>query len=343
MIALTAIKLPENFNTMVSTGNEAVDQLFGSDSNRFGFVTGKTYLISAPPGTGKTRLFLTISSEISENNPEIKTAHFTGEQSVNDLKSITDKMGLRINDRMFIDQEDKWDNIKAKVLQFGIKFVVIDSLPMLEFAQIVDEDTKAKRDMSVKEKMKAIAEFVTQNNVIMVLINHTTKGGKWGGRNEIMHLVDVSIVLSVNTKDYEGVKVVEFHGGKNREGSPISRGFPFNGTWDLTMPYEIAEASDGGENNHKRVAELKATYREDILNTLAIRDNQTVTREEINAMSFIAAPASSIISILRELVDENLVTAHREHTGKRGQPPITSWSLVIPTVAEDATMDMDVQ
>lgn len=327
---LENVILPEGYGRTVKTGIEHFDEIFGNDSGNFGFVLGKVYLISAPPGTGKTRLFITIQEKLCTFDPDIKTAHITGEQDVLALRNMANKIHLNIPHNLMVARETKWEEIKIEVVKQGIKFLVIDSLPMLDFPDIFDEELNRKIPMKWKEKIKDITDFATKNGIVVVLINHTNKDGSWKGSNDILHLVDVAITLRVNVKDYEGIKVVEFRGGKNREGEPVNRGYPFNGIWDLENPFELPESTgnEGGALNASKVEERKKKQREEIITSIQ-NIGGVLHRDMLDSGEFVinGLAKSGIISILRKMTEEGILVVEREHTGNKGQPPIISWAL----------------
>lgn len=334
---LSKISLPDGYGSTINTGIEHFDEIFGNDGGNFGFVKGKVYLISAPPGTGKTRLFLTVQEKICTFDPSVKTAHITGEQDVLALRNMAEKIHLTIPDSLLVARETQWELIKLEVERANIKFLVIDSLPMLEFPDIFDEDLNRKVAMKVKQKIKDITDFASRTGIVIVLINHTNKDGSWRGSNDILHLVDVAINLKVNVKDYEGIKVIEFHGGKNREGEPVNRGFPFNGIWDLDSPFELPDSTgaENGSMNTSKVAERKKQQRLELISILE-NYNGSITREmlENGTVSISGLAKSGIINMLRGMVEEGFLVTERTPTGHKGQPQITAWHTIDPSVKE---------
>lgn len=333
MKSLLSIELPKGYGEKIQTGIPAFDEMFGTDQGDYGFVTGKTYLISAPAGTGKSRLALTIMDHITKHDPDVVTGHFTGEQNEFALRKMVNDMGIIPNENLLVAKEDRWENIKRAVIDNNISFLVIDSLPMIinDFPMKTDEVTLKRVPMSLKEKMKAISDFAAEYGLVMVLINHTTKGGSWKGSTDIIHLVDVAITMKANDKDYEGVKVVEFYGGKNREGVPVNRAFPFNGVWDLEAPFEVASntGAEGGGMNAGKVAERKEMHRMMIKEAFANLGGR-VSRNQIDSEEFTITGMvkSGILTALRSMVDDGILSAVREHVaGKKGQPPIVEWTL----------------
>lgn len=329
MKKLSDISLPDGWNDAISTGHPAFDELLGNCGNVYGARYGKIILFSAQSGTGKTRLCLTMLDKMVKNNPDLKVGHFTGEQSVLSLAIMGKTMAIEFNENVLGDAESFWPDIEKKIIENNIQVVVIDSYPMLTFPI----DTETKKALDTKARVGRIAEIAAKYNLAVILLNHTDKKGNRGGRNELLHLVDVAYTMRVvpDGKGYDGVKVVEFRCDKNREGVPVSRAFPFNGRWDFDTPYELNESTgnETGEANASKVEERKQFQRECVLNNFREFDG-IVTREDVeNGVFTVTGLAKSgILSLLRTLTDEGTLEAHHESTGKRGKAPIVRWTLI---------------
>lgn len=322
---LSAIVLPENWNDAISTGCSAFDELFGNCGNVYGARRGKIILLSAQSGTGKTRLSLKIGSLMTKINPEIVYGHYTGEQSVIALAIMANSMGIELNSNMLADTSCYWPEIEMKIIQNNVNVVVIDSFPMLQFPlnNRVPLDTKAKVGL--------IASFAAKHNISIILLNHTDKRGNRGGRNELLHLVDVAYTMRSVIDKYDGIKVVEFHCDKNREGSPVSRAFPFSGEWDLENFFELenGNSNETGADNESKVAKRKLAIRENLLN--AIKNlGGVLERACIQDGSFEVEnlPTSSLMVLLRNLTEEKILTVTTTNTGNKGTRPIKCWTLV---------------
>lgn len=331
MQSLSSITLPKNWNVAIPTGQPAFDELLGNCGNVYGARPGKLILLSAQSGTGKTRLCLTVGDKMIQNDSEIRVGHFTGEQSVMALAIMGKTMGIDFSENFLADSESYWPSIERKIIENNLKVVVIDSFPMLTFP--VDSETK--KPLDTKAKVGKLADFAATYDLSFILLNHTDKKGNRGGRNELLHLVDVAYTLKMvpDGKGYDGCKVVEFHCDKNREGVPVSRAFPFNGTWDLDCPFELAKSTgnETGEANAGKVAERKAFQRENLLNNIN-ECGGIVRRDDVENGSFEVSglAKSGILSMLRNLTEEGVLKAVREASnGSRGQPPISHWEMVI--------------
>jgi hypothetical protein len=265
-----------------------------------------------------------------QNNSETRVGHFTGEQSVIALAVMGKTMGIDFSDNFLADAESYWPSIERKIVENNLNVVVIDSFPMLSFP--IDSETK--KPLDTKAKVGQLADFAAKYDISFILLNHTDKKGNRSGRNELLHLVDVAYTLRMvpDGKGYDDCKVVEFHCDKNREGAPVSRAFPFNGTWDLDCPFELAKSTgnETGEGNAGKVAERKAFQRESLLNNI-IECNGKVYRADVESGIFEVSgmAKSGIVSMLRLLTEEGTLNAVREASnGSRGQPAISYWEIV---------------
>lgn len=333
MTSLSAVTLPVNYGSTIKTGIDHLDQIFGynEQTQEMGFVRSKLYLISAPAGLGKSRGLLTIQDLITKNDPNVITGHFTSEQDVRALRSMLDKMEIVPVENLMADEENDWRKIKEKILRNHIQFVVIDSLPLImdSFPKVKDEDSQTFREMKVKEKMKEIADFTADHNLVTILINHCTKAGQWKGSTDINHLVDVNITLSLgDSAKYDGMKVVEFKGNKNREGAPVFRAFPFNGKFDFSMPMEIESSTDSsGQNNDAIISKKKADNQDLVLSWF--EENKELTRETLTENNPFELPEYAIRAVLKDLVTMQFLTTEKSQSGTRGKPSITKWNLVV--------------
>ena len=327
---LSNVSLPKNWNKAIATGFDAFDELLGNCGGINGARAGKLILLSAQSGTGKTRLCITLGNAICQQNDDVRYGHFTAEQSVIALAIMGKTMGIDFNDRMLAESEHYWPTIKQHILKENLKVVVLDSFPMITFPN----DQETKKPLDTKQKVKEIADFADENSISIIMLNHTDKKGNRAGRNELMHLVDVAYTMWMinDGKKYDGMKVVEFRTDKNREGVPVNRAFPFNGTWELSIPMELEDSkgNESGVGNNDKIAARKAEQRQNLIDNLKANGG-TVLKEDIDSEKFgvTGMIKSSIISLLRELTEEKIVKDVRKKLNNgRGKPSIVSYSLV---------------
>jgi hypothetical protein len=324
MDKLTEIKLPEGYNFALRSGYDALDSLFGNAGGELGIRLGKVVLLSAQSGTGKTRLCMQAFSALHEMNDEFTTGYFSGEQNKYALKDIQESMKLNVGPFQLVrGSESRWEVIEAEILKNNIDIAAVDSYPMLEFP-LNPDGTK----MDTKAKCLRIQTFATENNVGIILINHTDKKGNRSGRNELLHLVDVAYRMYKRVID--GIKCVVFLNEKNREGTPVNVAIAFGGgVYDFTYAVTLDEDdNDDGSENESRVKVRKEQLRNTLLTMLQAQGG-TLHKDEIAAGKFKLAgvPSSTLTTLLRALTDEGILSTTRKHKEGRGQPAIASWTL----------------
>lgn len=338
MQKLSSIILPFGYGSCISSEFEAFDEMFGADGEQFGMVRGKVTTVSAAPGTGKTRLFITAGCSIGRKNPDMRIGYITDEQDVLDLRAMATKMNLQVPDNVLVVRENQWVAIRKMIESNNLDVVFIDSIPLIQFPQVQDEQSQAWRSMTVDERAGEVANFTRDSNVAMNLVNHTTKSGTFRGSNTWLHLADLDITMRKSVKGYDGIKVVEFFGGKNRNGEPVTRAFPFNGIWDLGFPLEVKTmlGSESGALNVSKIAEKKKNHREQLI-ALFEANNGIIEREQIDsgALSIDGLARSGMVGMLRDMVANGEAKAIHESNGKRGSNPIVSWTMELPAKVEE--------
>lgn len=324
MRPLSSVKLPKNWNKGISCGFSPFDELLGNMAGVYGARPGSVLLLSAPPGTGKSRLSLTVGNLMVQNNEDFRCGYFPGEQSVAAAAVMGKTMEIEFNENFLAATETSWEAIKAHTLKYKLNVIIIDSFPMIDF-----EPSESGKPLDTKQKSNAIKTFAEDNGIFVILINHTNRKGERGGRNELLHLVDIAYTLRKvsGNEAYGNLNVVEFISEKNRDGSPISRAFPFNGKWDLSYPMELA-SSDGDSGGSNLDLEEKKNERKNLLIDMILEKGK-LEREEIENNSFVfpGVAASGVISMLRDLASEGRVNVTHVPKKGKGRPQIKGWTV----------------
>jgi hypothetical protein len=327
LVRLNNVKQPRNWNKLISTGHPCFDELMGLFDSNMGFRPGSVHCWSAQSGTGKSRLALTVGEKITTVNPNLVYAHFNGETNSAGLDRMTKSMGVELSDNILVSEEMYWPSMAQEIEKANVDLVVIDSWPMVEFPM----DVQKKKPMDTKAKIKWVRDFAEEKGICFILLNHTDKGGKRAGRNELLHLVDVHYTLkAANPKYYDGVRVVELECDKNREAVPVSRAFPFRGVWDLDTPFELktSTGNDSGQSNVGKVEIRKAVQRETLIENIK-ECGGFVHKSDIENESFSVdgLMPSGIISLLKVLAEEGIVKTELGAKVGKGKKPITGWRL----------------
>jgi hypothetical protein len=339
MQSLANIKLPKYWDKGISCGYLAFDELLGNMGESYGARPGSVFLLSAPPGTGKSRLSLTVGNAMVQNNKDFRCGYFSAEQSVVAAAVMGKTMGLEFNENFLATSETDWNRIVSDTMDNNLNMIIVDSFPMIHFEP--DENGK---HLDTKSKANAIKAFAETNGIFVVLINHANRKGERGGRNELLHLVDIAFTLRKVTGNdaYGNLNVVEFHGEKNRDGAIISRAFPFNGSWALDYPMELAssDGDSGGQNANRSLEDRKEERRQNLIQQIS-EHGGFLSREELDDGTFTmdGIAASGIITMLRDLVEQKILKAHTKSSGKRGRATITKWELLQHPVPKTEEID----
>lgn len=151
-----------NFNSILSSGK--------------GFVEGQVILLGAMPGTGKSTLCTSISSE--------DTLYISSEENFNQVNARV----LRVNPNVEFDilSTTSFDEVCEAIRITDKKLIIIDSLNSIEFG--VGYLTTARF-------ASQITDIIKEYNKIAIIISQVTKGGEIAGMQSLVHVVDTVLHL----------------------------------------------------------------------------------------------------------------------------------------------------
>lgn len=184
----------------LKTNIEELDRVLGG-----GIVPGSLILLSGDPGIGKSTLSIQLANSIAN------TLYISGEESAQQIKMRTDRMGLIIKD-LKIANETCVESIITTINQIKPTLVIIDSIQTIFSAETEGEPGNPNQIKACTIKLLEIAKT---NKISIVLVGHVTKDGILSGPKTLEHLVDTVLYL-------EGEKFHQFRilrTVKNRFGS----------------------------------------------------------------------------------------------------------------------------
>lgn len=103
----------------VSTGFGELDRVLGG-----GLVKGSLVLLGGEPGIGKSTLILQICDKVKG---EGKVLYVSGEESAEQIKMRSDRLGINNEDIMFLGETDI-DIVNQVIIELNPKLVIIDSI-----------------------------------------------------------------------------------------------------------------------------------------------------------------------------------------------------------------------
>lgn len=202
-----------------------VDRVLGG-----GIIEGSLILMSGEPGIGKSTLTLKLCEQMAQQKKDV--LYVSGEESVQQISLRAKRMGIR-QENLGILGENNVENILATLEEHRPEFVVIDSIQVMNSAQI---PSLAGSMNQVRACAETFMNFAKRNNVPVLIIGHVTKEGNLAGPKVLEHLVDT--VLLIEGDRYQSLRVLRSL--KNRYGSTNEIGlFEMN----ETGLNEVADAS----------------------------------------------------------------------------------------------------
>jgi len=288
---INEIEIPEIFYRRFKTGVEDLDFALGGE----GFLPGQTFTLAGEPGSGKTTLLLQTLDLLEKQGK--KAAYVSGEESIYQVAFAAKRLGLKnVSIANLTVIEDIFDAVKEE----GFQMVVLDSLPSLE----------TRDGLEGKRKEEYLANYITSKakelEVVVGLILHITKQGKYKGSTLLPHTVDANIMLRVNEED-ESVREIEVT--KNRFGRTGTTAFPMT-----EFGFNFQSVGLRNEEEPKVSKAKKAS--DDILDN--VRKLGKITAAEV---AKVLGDVSKVQKTMKDLVNAGLLV-------KEGRAAATVWTLV---------------
>ncbi|GAB1484069.1 hypothetical protein MASR2M78_28860 [Treponema sp.] len=192
---------------MIASGYPAIDEVLG------GVRSGFLYLVSAPPGMGKTTLLRHLSVSLAKQGFHI--AFLSAEESQEHIDAEFRRIHGGEIDQLPIDVRIIRSSIDVvnPILQAEHDIIVLDSFQA--FAAISEGNTSP----SIYKQAaigKRLFEIVRRKGLTLFMIAQVTKSGRAAGPNSLAHDVDAVVELRA-----DALGDVEIYVRKNRGGSAM--------------------------------------------------------------------------------------------------------------------------
>lgn len=159
------------------TGNEEFDRVAGG-----GIVPGSVILIGGEPGIGKSTLVLQLALEMNE----MKILYISGEESQQQLKMRTERLG-KLNDKLYFISENSLETNLKYMDEIEPKLVIVDSIQTLVTEKA---ESSAGTVTQIRECTSEFLRFAKERHVPIILIGHINKEGNLAGPKVLEHMVD---------------------------------------------------------------------------------------------------------------------------------------------------------
>jgi len=167
----------------IATGIGEFDRVLGG-----GFVPGQVVLLAGEPGIGKS----TILTEISKNLKDTNVLYVCGEESAEQIKIRTTRMGYDA-ENLLILSETSAEMISSNIEQTeGLGLVIVDSIQTLFSEELLGAPGSL---VQVRGCSQILTNTAKKFGVPVVLVGHVTKEGVVAGPKVLEHIVDTILYL----------------------------------------------------------------------------------------------------------------------------------------------------
>lgn len=226
------IQIPDKYYRRFKTGIAQLDQVLGQ-----GFLPGATFTIAGSPGAGKTRLMLQTLESIATTQGK-RVAYASGEENQYQLAYVASELGVK---NVLIAHKTDIDQLMADVVKYQIDMLILDS-----FQAITAEHHSGTS--AEKYIISRLVQTAQQTEVVIGVILHITKQGKYKGSTLVPHTVDMNMMLTHGDEEMFGTdqaRVLEV--SKSR----------FSGTGDSVF-YMMANGKFDLDTDINKVKEIRA-------------------------------------------------------------------------------------
>lgn len=218
------IAVPEWLKNRAATGVQWFDEAFAG-----GLVKSQVIMFTAPPGAGKTTLSFQIADALTKLGHIVvyNTREESPEQVALKAQQLQLKSGFILAQHIFVKELlEQLDHLKREANDKDKHvFLFQDSLPTLDDGFYRGKPGSKNYNRSVINSatagraMNMLTDYAKKEHATAVVINHVTKGGQFVGKNEVKHMIDTHMELSIDKDDNSRV----FEVPKNRFGDTSSK------------------------------------------------------------------------------------------------------------------------
>lgn len=218
-----------------------------------GFVPGQVILLGGEPGIGKS----TILTEIARSMGNNTVMYVCGEESVEQIKIRTTRMGYAADNLLMLSETNVIDVADVIEHQDNLGLVIVDSVQTLYHPDLTGIAGSVTQVRGCTQLLTNTAKY---KGVPLILIGHVTKEGVVAGPKVLEHLVDTILYLEGDSQHLYRILRTD----KNRFG-PVSEVGIFemteNGIREVLNPSEISLTSATEQTSGSCITVIMEGYR----------------------------------------------------------------------------------
>ena len=200
------INIPNKLRERHKCGVDYIDDAFGGE----GFTPSTISLFTGEPGAGKTTLMLTLADSLTSQG--YACLFNTAEESLYQVKLTCERLDLRNG---FIAGQETYvprlikqcDTLRHKYPSKPF-FLIVDSLQTLNDGKYGEEHTNSQ---SAVRALQILTDYAKEHYINVICIGQVNKSGNMAGSQQLKHMVDAMLHLSIEKKDEDvkGLRVLE--------------------------------------------------------------------------------------------------------------------------------------
>jgi DNA repair protein RadA/Sms len=183
-------EIPQSGELRMATNIKGFDSLMGK-----GLIPGQTIMFAGEPGVGKSTFLLQVSEAIAEQG--IPVLYASGEENLPQLRLRADRLGT-LNTHILCTNAINLDDIFEAVKSVSPRIIIIDSLQML-YSKSMRQAPGTPTQM--RYCLNSMIQFTKENNLILIVVGHSTKTGLVAGLLTLQHMVDTVLFMTIQSEN----------------------------------------------------------------------------------------------------------------------------------------------
>jgi DNA repair protein RadA/Sms len=154
-----------------------------------GILPGSFVILTGDPGIGKSTLLLQVADKLAV---EHMVLYFSSEESLEQVKSRTERLGLS-NTKLLFSDEPCLEAIIDMTLAQKPDLIILDSIQNCHFSS--QPKTMPGTIAQLREAAFYLMRLAKENNIAVLVTGHITKDGQMAGPKLLEHMVDAVFYL----------------------------------------------------------------------------------------------------------------------------------------------------